>query len=56
VLKHLGLYGEALLSGQKCTAGKARRELGWVPRHQNFAREVDDLHREWQAGREAPVA
>ena len=56
VLKHLGLYGEALLSGQKVNAGKARRELGWVPRHQNFVREVDDLFREWQAGREAPVA
>jgi nucleoside-diphosphate-sugar epimerase len=55
VLKHLGLYGEALLTSQKCTAGKARRELGWVPRHQNFAREADDLYREWQAGQKTPV-
>jgi len=55
VLKHLGLYGEALLADFKCTSAKARRELGWVPRHTNFVREVDDLHREWQAGKEAPV-
>jgi len=56
VLKQLGLYGEALLASQKSTAGKARRELGWVPRHQNFVREADDLFREWQAGQKAPVA
>jgi nucleoside-diphosphate-sugar epimerase len=56
VLKTLGPYGEALLTSQKCTALKARRDLGWVPRHSNFVREVDDLYREWQAGREAPVA
>lgn len=55
VLKQLGLYGEALLASFKCTSAKARRELGWVPRHTNFVREVDDLFREWQAGSEAPV-
>jgi nucleoside-diphosphate-sugar epimerase len=56
VLKHLGLYGEALLASLKCTSAKARRDLGWVPRHTNFVREADDLFREWSAGREAPVA
>lgn len=55
VLKHLGLYGEALLASFKGTSAKARRDLGWVPRHTNFVREVDDLFREWQAGKEAPV-
>lgn len=56
VLKTLGLYGEALLASQKATSLKARRDLGWVPRHTSFIKEVDDLYREWQAGREAPVA
>lgn len=55
VLKHQGLYGEGLLASQKLTSAKARRDLGWVPRHANFAREVDDLFREWSAGHEAPV-
>ncbi len=56
VIEELGLYGEALLADFRCTSARARRDLGWVPRHSNFVREVDDLHREWQAGREAPVA
>ncbi len=56
VLKALGPYGEALLASQKATSLKARRDLGWVARHTNFVKEVDDLFREWQAGREAPVA
>lgn len=56
VLEMHGHYGEALLSSQKIASNKARRELGWVPRHNSFVREVDDLFREWSAGREAPVA
>lgn len=56
VLAELGPYGEALLASQLHSAGKARRELGWVPRHTSFVNEVDDLHREWQAGQKAPVA
>ena len=55
VLEKLGAYGEALLLSQKVSAAKARRELGWVPRHLSFATEAGDLWREWQAARAAPV-
>jgi nucleoside-diphosphate-sugar epimerase len=56
LMKSLGSYGEALLCSAKTTALKARRDLGWVPRHTNFLKEADDMYREWQAGREASVA
>ena len=56
VLAKLGDYGEALLLDQRISAGKARRELGWVPRHASFVNEADDLYREWQSGLSAPVA
>lgn len=56
VREELGAYGEALLASEKATSARARRDLGWVPRHTHFVREVDDLFREWSAGREAPVA
>jgi len=56
VRKEQGLVGEGLLASQKVTSARARRELGWVPRHTNFVREVDDLFREWSASREASVA
>ena len=49
VLAKLGPYGEALLSSQRATAAKARRELGWTPVHVSFALEVDGLYREWLA-------
>lgn len=52
----LGDYAEALLLDQRISAGKARRELGWVPRHTSFVNEADDLYREWQSGLSAPVA
>jgi nucleoside-diphosphate-sugar epimerase len=55
VVRKLGTYGEALLASFACTSARARRELGWVPRHTNFVREADDLFREWQSGKEAPV-
>jgi len=55
VLEELGDYGAALLMDQRMTAAKARRELGWVPRHASFITEADDLYREWVAGDEATV-
>jgi len=56
VVKTLGLYGKALLNDQVVNAAKAHRELGWVPRHTSFVNEAQDLWREWQGTREAPVA
>jgi len=48
VIAKLGLFGEALLTDQKITAVKARRQLGWVPRHTSFVHEAEALYREWQ--------
>ena len=56
VLRKLGAYGEALLLDQMATAAKARRELGWVPRHTSFVNEVETIYGEWQAGQRTPVA
>jgi nucleoside-diphosphate-sugar epimerase len=56
VLEKLGPYGEALLSGARVSAAKARRELGWVPRHASFANEADALYGEWQSSQGTPVA
>ena len=50
VIEQLGLYGSALLLDQRVTAARARRTLGWVPRHTNFIAESADLHRDWLAG------
>ncbi len=55
VLERLGPVGAALLMDQRVTAGRARRELGWVPRHTSFVNEIEDLHRGWLAGEKAPV-
>lgn len=56
VIEKLGTYGEALLNSQKVSAAKARRELGWVPRHSSFVNEAEALHREWQSYRGTPVS
>jgi hypothetical protein len=56
VIEKLGAYGEALLLSQKVSAAKARRELGWVPRHSSFVNEAEVLHREWQSYRGTPVS
>jgi nucleoside-diphosphate-sugar epimerase len=50
-----GAFGEALLNDLQASGAKARRELGWVPRHLSFVAEAGDLWREWQAARPAPV-
>ena len=55
LVKAMGGYGEALLNDLSVSSARARRDLGWVPRHASFVAEVRDLWREWQAGRAAPV-
>jgi nucleoside-diphosphate-sugar epimerase len=52
----LGTHGAALLLDQRLTAAKARRELGWVPRHTSFVNEVADLYGDWRAGERTAVA
>ena len=55
VVQQLGEAGAALLVDRRLTSAKARRELGWVPRHGAFTSEAEALHREWMEGRRAPV-
>jgi len=43
-----GAFGAALLMDQQFTAARARRELGWVPRHVGFVAEATALLREWE--------
>lgn len=49
VHESLGAYGAALLMDQQFTAARARRELGWVPRHGSFVAAAADLLREWES-------
>lgn len=53
VVKKLGPYGEALLLDQQVSSLKARRELGWTPRHASFVAEIEDLYRAWTGERTA---
>ena len=55
LVKTMGGYGEALLNDLSVSSAKARRELGWVPRHVSFVAEAGELWRAWQAGRATPV-
>ena len=55
LVNSMGGYGEALLNDLTVSSAKARRELGWVPRHTSFVAEARELWREWQAGRATPV-
>jgi hypothetical protein len=52
----LGLYGKALLNDAQVTSARARRQLGWVPRHNSFVTDAPQLWREWQEARAATVA
>lgn len=56
LIEQLGPLGEALLLDQRVTAARARRTLGWVPRHTNVVTEIESLHREWLSGQATPVA
>ena len=55
LVKELGPAGEVLLNDLTVSSAKARRELGWVPRHLSFVAEADDLWREWQSAKPTPV-
>jgi nucleoside-diphosphate-sugar epimerase len=55
LVKAMGGYGEALLNDLSVSSARARRELGWVPRHTSFVAEARDLWREWQTARATPV-
>jgi nucleoside-diphosphate-sugar epimerase len=48
-VRRFGAVGAALVMDQQFTARKARRDLGWTPRHTSFVAEAEALHREWQA-------
>lgn len=56
VVKSRGLFGKALLCDVKTTSAKARRELGWVPRHTSFVNDAPALWREWTEARAATVS
>lgn len=56
VLERLGLFGKALLNDLQVSAAKARRELGWVPRHTSFVAEAPQMWADYKAKRETPVA
>src|SRR5262249_4658507 len=56
VVLSLGSYGKALLSSTRINATKARRDLGWVPRHTSFVTEIDALYREWSEPDRARVS
>ena len=55
LLERLGSYGQALLMDQQVSSAKARRELGWVPKHSSFVAEIESIYREWLAGRRVAV-
>ena len=55
LVRSLGAYGAALLMDQRFTSARARRELGWVPRHTSFVAEAEALHREWQEAAQGAV-
>ncbi len=56
LVEKLGLFGKALLSDIRVTSTKARRELGWVPRHTSFLTEAPAAWAEYKATKETPVA
>jgi nucleoside-diphosphate-sugar epimerase len=55
VLETRGALGAAELMDQQFTGIRARRELGWVPRHTGFPPAAEALLKEWETAAE-PVA
>jgi nucleoside-diphosphate-sugar epimerase len=45
----MGPFADALALDQKVSSEKARSELDWRPRHEDFIAEVSQLFAEWQA-------
>jgi nucleoside-diphosphate-sugar epimerase len=56
VLARLGDYGKAMLGSTRVSSMKARRDLGWVPRHTSAIGEIEALYKEWLGPREASVS
>ena len=44
-----GPFHEALLLDQQISSEKARNDLDWRPRHENFASEAELLFKTWHA-------
>ena len=42
-------YQEALMLDQRISSEKARNDLDWRPRHENFAAEAEQLYKVWHA-------
>lgn len=55
VIERLATYGAALLLDQQFTSARARRELGWIPRHLSFVAEAGALLREWESAGQAAI-
>ena len=53
LVRALGSQGAALLMDQRFSAARARRELGWVPRHASFVTEAAALFDEWRRAAQA---
>ena len=45
----MGPFADVLALDQKVSSEKARNELDWRPRHEDFIAEVSQLFAEWQA-------
>ena len=45
----MGPFADALALDQKVSSEKARTELDWRPRHEDFVAEADKLYAEWHA-------
>jgi nucleoside-diphosphate-sugar epimerase len=45
----MGPFGDALAADQRLSSEKARNELDWRPRHEDFTAEADALFKAWQA-------
>ncbi|HSB60576.1 MAG TPA: NAD-dependent epimerase/dehydratase family protein [Vicinamibacteria bacterium] len=47
----MGPFADALVLDQAVDPAKAKRRLGWEPRHRGFVAEAEALYREWKAAR-----
>ena len=45
----MGPFADALALDQKVSSEKARSELDWRPRHEDFVAEAPQLFADWQA-------
>lgn len=45
----MGAFADALAAEQRLSSEKARNELDWRPRHEDFCAEADALFKAWQA-------